>query len=211
MRARLRAHRVIAAVTVIYVLGWLGFGISVDSPLAVPYFVEMVALIWLILALDSRSPFSRGTLAGLSFWGFLHMMGGMLPIGESTLYETWVLAFLRWDHVVHAVGFGFGGVAAYEAYLPWLRTPPTPAGGAWTAFMGTAAIGAINETVEFLASQLLPFANVGDEVNTGLDLIANTVGGAVASWYVYRKLSAATGPAATDLGVTGPRRGAPAE
>lgn len=191
MRSRIRAHPAIAGVTAIYSVGWLLFGLGAGSPLAVPYFVEMVVIGWLVLRLDRRHNFTTATLGGLSFWGFIHMVGGILPVGDSTLYETWILPFLRWDHVVHGVGFAIGGIAAFEAFVPWLQTPPPPSAAAWVAFLGTAAIGALNETVEFLASRVLDFANIGDEVNTGLDLIANTVGGFVAAWIVYRRLSKA--------------------
>jgi putative membrane protein len=185
MRSRVRAHPVIAAVTAVYIVWWAGFGLAVGSPLAIPYLVEMVVMVWLVLSLDRRHPFGTWTLAGLSLWGFMHMIGGMLPVGDATLYETWLWPVLRWDHIVHAVGFGFGGVAVFEAFSPWMVSPPTRGAAAWVAFMGTAAIGAINETVEFIASRVLPFANVGDTVNTGLDLIANAVGGLVAALVLY--------------------------
>ena len=190
---RVRAHPVIVIVTVAYIVVWLVYGLATDSPLAVPYTIQMAALIWLILALDRRHPFSTATLAGLSLWGFMHMIGGILTIGDATLYETWLVPIVRWDHVVHVVGFGFGGVAIYEAFVPWMRTPPTPGAAAWVAFMGSAAIGAINETIEFIASQLLTFANIGDEINTGLDLISNVVGGLVAAAVLYRRTRAMAG------------------
>lgn len=186
MGSSLRDHPIVASVTAAYTVGLGGYGIATGSPLAIPYLLEMAVLIWLVVRLDARRPFSPFVLWGLSLWGLMHMAGGMLEFGGDTLYETWLFPFLRWDHVVHAVGFGAGGVAVFEAFLPWMTTPPEAGAGAWVAFMGSAAIGALNETVEFLASRVLPFANVGDEVNTGLDLIANTVGGAVAAWIVYR-------------------------
>ena len=189
MRQTLQAHPRIATATVAYMAGWTAFGLAVDSPLAIPYFVQMVALSWLVIRLDQRRPFTTVVLAGLSLWGFLHMIGGLLPIGGATLYETWLLPVLRWDHVVHAVGFGFGGVAVFEAFLPWMSLPVTARAAAWVAFMGSAAVGAINETVEFVASRILDFANIGDEVNTGLDLVANMVGGLVAAWFVHRRVS----------------------
>ena len=189
LRARLRAHPVIAAGTAGYTTFWLVYGLTVGSKLAIPYFVEMIALGWLILRLDQRHAFTTVTLVGLSMWGFLHMIGGILTIGDATLYETWLLPFLRWDHVVHAVGFGFGGIAMLEVFLPWMTTPPTPAAAAWVAFMGTAAVGAINETIEFIASQVLPFANIGDQTNTSLDLVSNAVGGLAAAWIVHRQLA----------------------
>ena len=189
MRSSLRAHPVIAAVTAVYTVGWAGYGLAVDSPLAVPYLLQMVALSWLVVRLDVRRPFSRIALVGLSLWGFLHMIGGMVTIGDATLYETWLIPVLRWDHVVHAVGFGFGGIAFFEAFEPWMREPVTPAAAAWTAFLGSAAVGGLNETVEFVASRFLEFATIGDEVNTGLDLVANATGGAVAAAIVHRRTS----------------------
>ncbi|MDH4116178.1 MAG: DUF2238 domain-containing protein [Acidimicrobiia bacterium] len=193
MLERLRAHPMIARLTALYIVAWTAIGLTRGSPLAIPYLLEMVALTTLVLVLDRRRPFSTGILAGLSLWGFLHMAGGMTPVGDSTLYETWILPVLRWDQLVHAVGFGFAGVAVFEVFMPWLVSPPRPAAAAWLAFLGSAAIGAINEAVEFLASQLLPFANVGDATNTGLDLIANSVGGAAAAFVSYRRAGSAAG------------------
>lgn len=186
MLVGIHRHPAIASTTAIYVLALAGYGLAADSPLAVPYLVQMVALSWLVLALDKRSPFSTVTLTGLSLWGLMHMVGGMVSIDGATLYETWLVSFLRWDQLVHVVGFGFGGIAAFEVFTPWLAKPVSPAAAAWTAFIGSAAIGAINETIEFIASRLLPFANVGDAINTGFDLIANAVGGACAAWWVHR-------------------------
>lgn len=188
MWTSVRNHPVIAGFTALYTVALVAYGLANDSPLAVPYLVELVALAWLVLRLDRREPFTRWALGGLSLWGLLHMLGGMIEIDDATLYETWLLPVLRWDHIVHAVGFGFGGIAVFEAFRPWMTRPVTPAAAAWVAFMGSAAVGAINETVEFLASQMLTFANIGDEVNTGLDLVANTVGGLVAAWGVHRRV-----------------------
>jgi putative membrane protein len=179
----------ITAATAAYTAGWTGFGLATGSPLAVPYFIQMAALAWLVMRLDQRRPFTTIVLVGLSLWGFLHMIGGMLVVGDATLYETWLLPVLRWDHVVHAIGFGFGGVAVFEAFVPWMALPVTGRAAAWVAFLGSAAIGAINETVEFVASRILDFANIGDEVNTGLDLVANMAGGLVAAWFVHRRVS----------------------
>jgi hypothetical protein len=196
MRSRIAAHPWLAAATLAYVVVWALVGFLVDSPLALPYSLEMAAVSWLVLRLDLRHPFSTMTLAGLSLWGFLHMAGGMIPVGEANLYETWILPVLRWDQLVHAVGFGFAGVAMFEVYEPWLSENPAPRAAAWTAFLGASAIGALNEAIEFLASQVLPFANIGDEVNTGLDLIANTLGGLAAAWIVHRRTRTAS-PAQT--------------
>jgi hypothetical protein len=40
--------------------------------------------------------------------------------------------------------------------------------------------GALNEVIEFVATLTMPETNVGGYVNTGWDLVANTVGATVA-------------------------------
>lgn len=189
MRRTIRAHPALASTTALAVVAWGAYGLARGSPLALPYLVELAVLATFVGWLDSRHPFRRATLAGLSLWAVLHMAGGMLDIEGVTLYETWLLPVLRWDQLVHAVGFGFGGVAVFEAFQPWLGSDSGPAAAAWVAFMGSNGIGAVNEVVEFIASRLLTFANVGDEVNTGLDLIANAVGGAIAAWVCHRRVT----------------------
>jgi hypothetical protein len=55
--------------------------------------------------------------------------------------------------------------------------------------MGGVGFGAINEMVEFLATRVVPDTNVGGFENTGWDLVANTVGAALAALWVRRQWS----------------------
>ena len=45
--------------------------------------------------------------------------------------------------------------------------------------------GALNEVIEFAATQLLPNTNVGGYVNTGWDLVFNLLGSTIAACMIY--------------------------
>jgi putative membrane protein len=185
--------------TLLYVAGFLVFGAVAGRGATLVYAVWMVALLVAVALLDRRAHFSTGVLTGLSLWGFLHMAGGLLPVGDGVLYGVWLLPFLRFDQLVHAFGFGVAGLAGREALGAWLPGgAPTGGAGAAVVIMAGLALGAVNEVLEFIATLLIPETNVGGYENTGWDLVANTVGSVAAGVAVgVRTGRSSTAPAST--------------
>jgi hypothetical protein len=148
----------------------------------------MAILVGVVGFWDARRRYSAPVLWGLALWGALHMAGGMIPVpGGRVLYNVWLLPFVRFDHVVHAIGFGFAGIAFWESVRHTfdLRL----ASGAAIAMMGGLGFGALNEMVEFLITRMVPDTNIGEFENTGWDLVANTIGAGAAALWVRRSWS----------------------
>lgn len=188
MSERLRANRVLVAVVGAYYLGFLALGLATNNS-QVPYYAGFMAVTMAAAAFgDARHHFSYLVLWGLATWGALHMAGGMIPVSEGrVLYNVWLLPFVRFDHLVHAIGFGFAGMAFGESVRPTVDRNS----GAAITLMGGLGFGAVNEMIEFLITRLVPDTNIGGFENTGWDLVANTVGAAVAAWWVHRQWSRA--------------------
>ena len=172
---RLRSHRILATIVVVYYLGFLALGLAMSNQQVVFYAVFMALSLAGVVWWDARSHLSNLALSGLAFWGALHMAGGMVPLGDGqVLYNLWLLPFVRFDHLVHAIGFGFAGLAFSDAMGP----------KASLALVGGLGFGALNEMVEFLITRVVPDTNIGGFENTGWDLVANTVGAALAALWV---------------------------
>jgi hypothetical protein len=185
MLPRLRAHPGLVAVVGVYYFGFLALGLTTGNT-QVPYYAAFMAVLLALVALcDSRRHFSNLVLWGLALWGALHMAGGMIPVsGDRVLYNLWLLPFVRFDHVVHAIGFGFAGMAFWESVRPTVDR--SVASGAAITMMGGLGFGALNEMVEFLITRVVPDTNIGEFENTGWDLVANTVGAGLAALWVRR-------------------------
>lgn len=113
--------------------------------------------------------------------------------GESSvLYNLWLIPdFLKYDHAVHAFGFGVTTWVCWQGLRSVLQATGnsvTPTFGlmvlAWACGLG---FGAANEVIEFIAVLLVPNTNVGGYINTGWDLIANLTGATVAATLIYLK------------------------
>ena len=147
----------------------------------------MSVIILAIIGVYKRAGLSRALLWGFSFWGVLHMVGGLLPIPEhwhtpdttGVLYSWRIIpGYLKYDQLVHGFGVGLGTWLCWEALVVRVRghdgNPIRPTLGMLsicaTAGMG---FGALNEVIEFFAVLILPRTNVGDYENTGWDLFAN--------------------------------------
>jgi hypothetical protein len=185
MLERLRAHPGLVAIVGVYYFGFLSLGLATGNT-QVPYYAAFMAVLLALVAFwDSRRHFSNLVLWGLALWGALHMAGGMIPVsGDRVLYNLWLLPFVRFDHVVHAVGFGFAGLAFWESVGPTVDRTVTS--GAAIAMMGGLGFGALNEMVEFLITRVVPDTNIGEFENTGWDLVANTVGAGLAALWLRR-------------------------
>lgn len=188
MLERLRAHLGLVAFVVVYYIGFLTLGFATGSG-QVLYYAGFLAVLFAVVAFqDSRRHFSNVVLWGLALWGAMHMAGGLIPVAEDrVLYNVWLLPFLRFDHLVHAVGFGFAGLAFWESVRA--EVDRTDVSGAAMVMIGGLGFGALNEMVEFLITRLVPDTNIGGFENAGWDLVANTIGAALAALWVWWRWS----------------------
>lgn len=154
------------------------------------YLAVLAILVGVVVIVDRRVGLSRAALWGLSLWGLAHMVGGLVPLPagwpsapaeNAVVYNAWILPeMIKYDHVVHAWGFGITTWVCWQGLAAALRhrgAAVEPSGGllllAAAAGMG---FGALNEVIEFAATLLVPETNVGGYRNTGWDLTSNLVG-----------------------------------
>ena len=179
MWQQLAARRAILGFVVAYYIGFVVLGIATDNRQTAFYAGFIAIAFFGLLYWDFRRHFSDFILWGIALWGALHMAGGMIPVEEGrVLYNVQLLSFLRFDQLVHAIGFGFAGLAFAES------VDPKPGSGALLALMGGLGFGALNEMVEFLITRFVPDTNIGGFENTGWDLVANTIGASLAALWV---------------------------
>jgi uncharacterized membrane protein YjdF len=132
--------------------------------------------------------FDVPVLWGLTIWGFMHLCGGNIRVDDAVLYNLMIFPvvdapyhILRYDQVVHTLGFGVATLVCHHLLKPFLRDGIRT----WVllsfliVLMGSG-LGAINEVLEFLAVVSVPDTNVGGYENTALDLVCNLLGALLA-------------------------------
>jgi uncharacterized membrane protein YjdF len=162
------------------------------------YIVVMVILIGAVWTVHRHVNLTHGALWALSIWGLLHMLGGLMPVPEGwaisgenrVLYSLWLIpGGLKYDHVVHAYGFGTTTWVCWQGLKAAFRrvgkhVQPTFGLMVLAAAAGLG-FGSLNEVIEFVAVLLVPNTNVGGYMNTGWDLVANLAGAFVAVKLIY--------------------------
>jgi hypothetical protein len=183
--AELRGHRVLLACVVTYLAGFTMYGIATSAKLTYAYAVIVIVLGIVLTAVHVRVGFSDRVLWAFALWGLLHMAGGLIAFGpKDVLYNVdWGVPFLRYDRLVHAFGFGTTTIACWQAIRNKLGITVPNTTVVVMVWFGGMGLGALNEVVEFIMSQTID-TNVGGFVNTGYDLIFNTIGTAAAAWWV---------------------------
>ncbi len=159
------------------------------------YIMVMLVLIAVMAAVHRAVILTQPLLWALSFWGLLHMAGGLVPVpagwpyngDHAVLYSLWFIPErLKYDQVVHAYGFGVTTWLCWHALstslLRRFAIPLKPTFGILTLCAAAGiGFGALNEVIEFIAVLTIPNTNVGGYENTGWDLIANLVGATTAA------------------------------
>ncbi len=156
--------------------------------------VVMAAALW-ILWKQRSVKFDLLILWGLTLWGLLHMAGGNVRLADGVLYGANLLSLfpryhiLRYDQIVHLLGFGVATLMCHHLLQPYLHKPLER----WwplailVVLMGSG-LGAINEIIEFIAVETIPETGVGGYQNTLLDLCFNLLGGIIAvMWLTLRR------------------------
>ena len=178
---------ILSILSVGYLVTFVALGVRFGSGLrqTIFYAVFMVVAFALVAVTYTHFRLRPLTLWGLSLWGVAHMAGGLLSVGGDVLYHfDLILSMLRFDQVVHAFGFGFAAAACWDV-LGEVITQDRPAARSVLALLGGLGFGAINEAIEFLVTRIDPSSNVGGFVNTGFDLLFNTLGCALAASALY--------------------------
>jgi len=185
--------------TLLYLLPAIAMAIRTGNGEFLFYIAVMAVLLSVMIVVHRRVHLSGWALWGLSVWGLLHMAGGLLPVPESwpingtkrVLYSWWLIPErLKYDHVVHAFGFGLTTLVCWEGLRSIIASftvkPVRPTFGMLTlAAAAGMGFGALNEVVEFVATLLVPETNVGGYINTGWDLVANLVGCTIAGVVIW--------------------------
>lgn len=190
-----RGEKIVGVFTLAYVLAFTVWFLSIGNYEFIVYIATMAILGWLVVRNLRKAAFPLSILWALSIWGFAHMAGGGIPVGDSVLY-SWVILplidvgdtiILKYDQVVHFYGFGV------TAWLLWhlLARHFPDARGTSTIYVYPAlaamGLGAVNEIIEFSAVLAVPETNVGGYYNTALDLVFNGAGAVFAMWLVARR------------------------
>jgi hypothetical protein len=162
------------------------------------YIAVMLGLMGMVWLVHRHVGLNGAVLWGLSVWGLAHMAGGLLvvpegwPVNEESrvLYTMWIIpGRLKYDHVVHAYGFGMTTWVCWQGLRAALRRRAGAVSPTFGLMILSAAaglgFGALNEVVEFAATLLIPDTNVGGYRNTGWDLVANLFGATVAATIIW--------------------------
>jgi hypothetical protein len=103
------------------------------------------------------------------------------------LYDLWLIpARLKYDQLVHALGFAVTTWACWEALRRALSDRRPRTGPLVLCAAAGMGFGALNEVVEFVAVLVLPETNVGGYESTGWDLVSNLVGSIAAALAIRR-------------------------
>lgn len=189
--------RAVIAFTALYMAASLASTLFVRNKEFLFYFVVQSLLMTVAWQVHRAIRLHPAALWGLSIWGLLHMSGGLVPIpddwprlGGRVLYNLWLIPErLKYDHVVHAYGFGLMTWVSWQGLRRTFenrRVTIAPSGGLLILCVAAGmGFGALNEVVEFAAAMTIPGTNVGGYENTGWDLVSNLAGCLIAAGLIW--------------------------
>lgn len=134
--------------------------------------------------------FEGWVLWGFDLWIVLHILGGLLQVGDGVLYSYILIdivgepySVLKYDQVVHAYCYFIAALLMWQvvASLNLPSERPSSFGlMAAVTVLAASGVGGINEIIEFLATVFIPDTNVGGYENTAIDIISNLLGACLA-------------------------------
>lgn len=152
------------------------YGWSTDSPFVGVYLAVTVVLTLVMVGIDRAVGFADPVLWGLALVAIGNMAGGVLLVGDGTLYLAPVLGPVRYDKVFHAFATAVGTIAAWAALRRWGGIVRFSPGIAFSVVLMGCGAGALVEIVEYVGTLVVPNSSVGDYGNNMLDLVANLLG-----------------------------------
>jgi hypothetical protein len=181
------AERAAVALLASGVVTFSTYGALTGAPSLAGYLAIVVGglalLVWL-----RRSPLPDALAIGLSLVALGHLAGGLIRVGDDVLYNASPgIALLQWDHVVHSCGVFVGTIVVWLLLLQPVTRSLRTRDIVLVCVLAGLGLGAVNETVEFVATLAHQGSHVGGYTNTGWDLVANAIGAtAGGAWLAVR-------------------------
>ncbi|MHC4157734.1 MAG: DUF2238 domain-containing protein [Planctomycetota bacterium] len=186
-----KKHLILLAVNIISVIIFGTLSLTGRNYEFVIYTGVIIFFIIVITATYFKVPYTDACLLGLTVWAILHMAGGTLYINGTKLYRLMLIPLsekypvLRFDHAVHIWGFGVATITMYCLLRPLLKENLNRfAALSIVLIMTGVGLGAFNETMEFIITQIVPETGVGGYLNTSLDLVSNFIGAILGMLYI---------------------------
>ncbi|HEX2054599.1 MAG TPA: DUF2238 domain-containing protein [Actinomycetota bacterium] len=185
-----RTHPWFTAFSVGYAVLLSAYGYGEFPVRTLTYAVIVVLDFVVVAAVNRRVNLPGWVLWGLSIWGLLHMVGGLVawePSENGIVYGIWLVpGVLRYDQLTHLFGFGMGTAACWYPLHVRTREWDAPGAKALMASLMGMGLGALNEVVEFASIYAVPEQQVGGLENTGWDLIFNLMGAVLMGLALWR-------------------------
>ncbi len=184
---------VLVIFNLIYIAAFSIYYLSIGNLEFLIYVGVMIFFFTLIFSTLRKTNFDYLILWGLSIWGFLHMAGGGIRIGDGVLYSVILIPLInsgefvlfKFDQFVHAFGFGVATLVGWHLLKPYLKKDINCKVIYFLIILIGMGFGALNEIVEFIAVIVLPETGVGGYYNTSLDLVFNTLGATIAVGIIH--------------------------
>lgn len=168
-------------------------------------YIGVISFFLVVVGLSLKSvEYTTATLVGLTVWSAMHLAGGGVEVGDGRLYDVMLvrltthLPILRYDQLVHIVGFGASTLVMFCLMPTPMRSKLRSSIGLnIVVVMAGLGVGAFNEIVEFLVSLALPENGVGGYENTALDLCADLIGAILALGYIRFRYLGPSSPMAS--------------
>lgn len=174
------------------ILGCFGILAAYQQNFEFLYYLGVVTVIATLILTTTRAVgYPKPLLWAVSVWGWMHMAGGTVPVGDNILYDTVLIPLIgapfhivRYDQLIHLYG------SFLVALLSWHLLKDHLSGSAFTkalvVLLVALGLGAVNEVIEFIAVLTIEQTYVGDYYNIALDLVANLLGAGAAAVWVYQ-------------------------
>jgi hypothetical protein len=191
-------ERFAVGVVVVADVGFGIYGFATASPNTVTYVLAVAGLGFLIRWLR-KAPVPDALALGLALHAVFHLAGGLINVGNDVLYNASIgptvsslhTHILQYDHLVHTFGSCVGTLTLWTLLVPRSEGSTGRRDVITLCVLAGLGIGAINETIEFLATIAHSGSHVGGYDNTGWDLVCNTVGALIAAGVILKSRSRA--------------------
>ena len=153
------------------------------------YVITIILLVTLVLVVRTRPIPAAIVWAGTAA-AIVHLSGGLIRVGDGVLYNASLgPEITQFDHFGHSLGTIVGALVIWELVIRDVYTATGRRSLLTVTVLAALGLGALNETIEFIATLIQDGSNVGGYENTGWDLVTNTIAGILAGLFIDLRLT----------------------